>query len=138
PAHCPVFARRLCRARARSYSKAVAPPQGNPSFDRGRGAAGTDADPTRAVFQEGGGESGAGTRQGQKATRQARERAYAGRRARDGTGGPRTMIVHVVLALQLVTASAPSSPARLVVRNATRSATVTLLQTAAGPMLPVE
>ena len=48
------------------------------------------------------------------------------------------MIVHVVLALQLVTASAPSSPARLVVRNATRSATVTLLQTAAGPMLPVE
>ena len=111
----PVRTRGLHESRARPDPQTVAPPQGNPSFDRSRGARGTDPVPLELYFKNGSGEGGAGAGQGKETSRQARHRTYARRRARDGARGAHAMIALVLAAFQLRGSAAPT----LVVRDAT-------------------
>ena len=64
--HLGVRQGRLHQPRARSDAQAVAPPQGNPSIDRSRGARGTHPHSARDLFQERSGQGDPGARQGKQ------------------------------------------------------------------------
>src|SRR6185437_16633896 len=127
PPYLPVRARRLLEPRAGPDAQAVAPPQGNPSFDWSRRTAGAHPDPARALLQERGGEGGTCSRQGEAAARQARDGARARRSARDGARGQVTVIGALLGAFQI----AAATPA-LVVRDGEHAERVPLVASANG------
>src|SRR4029079_7390745 len=105
---------------------AVAAPPGDRSHGRSCRAARSDAGPARALLQEGSGESGAGTGQGQETARQARGPQAPDRRAGDGAGGlvpGASLIAALIVATVLagaprsITVSTPHGDQRIPVRS---------------------